>query len=123
MSTGANEAIEAASAAAQKTPNRVSLADVEANIAGEFTFIVGDAYENELGFAPTTNDASVAGALNLLTVCVIVLKNGFSVMGKTAPADANNFDATLGRKFAREDAIRQIWPLMGYALREKLASL
>ena len=56
-----------------------------------------------------------------LTVCLIILRNGFCVIGKSAPADPNNFNVELGRKFAREDAIRQIWPLMGYAKREELA--
>ncbi len=33
---------------------------------------------------------------------------------------AANFDAELGRKLARQKAIDQIWPLMGYELRTKL---
>ena len=42
-------------------------------------------------------------------------------MGKSAPADADNFDEALGEKFAREDAIRQMWVLEGYLLRERLS--
>jgi len=34
--------------------------------------------------------------------------------------DAANFDMNLGRKYAFEDAIRQIWPLEGYLLAERL---
>ena len=30
-------------------------------------------------------------------------------------------EAELGRELAYEDAVRQMWPLMGYALRERLA--
>jgi hypothetical protein len=40
-----------------------------------------------------------------------------------ARASPENFNADLGRKFAYEDAVRQLWPLMGYALRDKLAGL
>lgn len=61
-------------------------------------------------------------ALPLLTFCVIVLKNGFTVVGKSACASPENFDAELGQKIARQDAVSQVWPLMGYALKEKLAA-
>lgn len=103
---------DAQSAAVQKTPNRVSLQDIESKIAAEYTFTA----DNAVGLAP------VVDSLKILTISVIVMKNGFSVIGKSAPADAENFNAELGRKFAREDAIRQMWPLEGYALREKLAA-
>jgi len=49
------------------------------------------------------------------------MENGYAVVGKSAPADAENFDEDLGKKFAKEDAIRQLWALEGYALREKLS--
>jgi len=52
-----------------------------------------------------------------------VTRNGFTLIGKSAPASPDNFDPVLGRKLAYEDAVRQLWPLMGYALRDKLAGL
>ena len=55
-----------------------------------------------------------------MTICVMVMDNGYAVVGKSAPADPENFDEQAGRTFSREDAIRQLWPLEGYALREKL---
>lgn len=108
------KATDEASLAVVKSPStRVSLADIEANIAVEY----GNTAEALLQGVGPGHDS-----LKLLTIWIIVLKNGFTVIGKSAPADAQNFDAELGRRFAREDAVRQIWPLMGYALREKLAS-
>ena len=56
-----------------------------------------------------------------LVICVLELQNGFFVVGKAAPADVRNFDEGVGRRYAYEDAFRQIWPLEGYALREQLA--
>ena len=50
------------------------------------------------------------------------MRNGFVVIGKSAPAAPKNFDAEKGRTFAYEDAVRQLWPLMGFALRDKLAN-
>lgn len=59
-------------------------------------------------------------ALSLLTFCVLVLKNGFTVTGESACASPENFDAEIGRKIARENATQKIWPLMGYELKSKL---
>jgi hypothetical protein len=91
-----------ASAAVQKTPNRVTLDSMLLKIV-DTEFI---------------NPASIPH----MTICVLTLANGFAVVGKSAPADAGNFDEELGHKFAKEDAIRQMWALEGYALREKLSS-
>ena len=58
--------------------------------------------------------------LSLLTFCVLVLRNGFTVTGESACASPENFDAEIGRKVARENAINKIWPLMGYELKTRL---
>lgn len=58
--------------------------------------------------------------LGLLTFCVLVLKNGFTVTGESACASPENFDAEIGRKIARQNAEQKIWPLMGYALKQRL---
>ncbi|MCY1362259.1 hypothetical protein D3C81_1894390 [compost metagenome] len=57
----------------------------------------------------------------MLTFCVLVLRNGFTVTGESACASPENFDAEIGRKIARQNAVAKIWPLMGYELRSKLA--
>lgn len=55
------------------------------------------------------------------TICLLTLKNGFTVHGESACASPGNFDAELGRKIARDNAKNKIWMLEGYALRERLA--
>ena len=55
-----------------------------------------------------------------LTVCCLTLQNGFTVTGESACVSPENFDAELGRKIARQNAINKIWPLMGYALKQRL---
>jgi len=62
----------------------------------------------------------VPTALCLLTFCVLVLRNGFTITGESACASPENFDAKIGRNIARQNAITKIWPLMGYELRTKL---
>ena len=58
--------------------------------------------------------------LNPLTICVLRLKNGFMVIGHSASAMKENFDETIGRRLAREQAVKQIWQFLGFALRERL---
>ena len=57
----------------------------------------------------------------ILTICVLTMQNGFYVVGEAAPASPENYDAALGEKFSYENAIRQLWKLEGYALREQLS--
>ena len=113
-----------------KTAARVTPADIEANIASEHYFTAADGvvgafvnaqiaqgrgvYPDEIGKLKTQ--------LTLLTFCVLVLRNGFTVTGESACASPENFDAEIGCKIARANAVQKIWPLMGYELRSKLAS-
>ena len=59
-------------------------------------------------------------SLSLLSFCVLVLSNGFTVTGESACASPENFDAEIGRKIARQNAEAKVWPLMGYALKQRL---
>ena len=58
--------------------------------------------------------------LDLLTFCVIVLKNGLTVTGESACASPKNFNAEIGQKVAYENAREKIWNIEGYPLKEKL---
>ena len=87
-----------AAKAVQKTPNRIPLSYIE------------DQIEDEVKLAVPTD-------LDHLTVLLMRFKNGFVVIGKSAPADPANYNAELGMRFAREDCIRQAWPLFAFALR------
>ena len=97
------------------TAPRVTPADIEANIAGEYYASGAGAFSNN------TLSAKHMSALSLLTFCVLVLRNGFTVTGESACASPENFNAEIGKKIARENAINKVWPLMGYELRSKLA--
>ena len=57
-----------------------------------------------------------------LTVVCLTLLNGFTVVGESACASPENFNAEIGRKLAREHARNKIWQLEGYRLRSALAS-
>ena len=98
---------------------RVTMLDIEASIASEHYFTAGDGIAGRCFREVSTLHSPQS--LELLTFCVLVLKNGFTVTGKSAPASPENFDAEIGRKIARDDARNQIWALEGYLLREKLS--
>jgi hypothetical protein len=98
---------------------RVSLADIEGAIAEQHHFIAADAVGQGTQIGPKGHPINPLG---LLSICILVLSNGFTVIGKSAPASPQNFDRELGKKFAYDDAIRQLWPLMGFALRDRLAT-
>lgn len=117
-----DEYIEKEIQAKGKTAARVTLADIEENIVSEHYFTAEDGVASASG-----GHVSVCGknpySLSLLTFCVLVLRNGFTVTGESACASPENFDAEIGRKIARENAVNKIWPLMGYELRSKLSEV
>ena len=70
--------------------------------------------------SPAEGNTDLA-ALDLLTFCVLILRNGFTVTGESACASPENFNAELGRKIAKDNARAKIWPLLGYALKDRLS--
>jgi len=56
-----------------------------------------------------------------MTVCALKLRNGFIVIGESAAASPENFDAASGCRIARDNARSKIWALEGYLLRSKLS--
>ena len=95
---------------------RITPADIKENIASEHYFT---AYDGEWGANKHANKPKHP-KLSLLTFCVLVLRNGFTVTGESACASPENFNAEIGRKVARENAVQKVWPLMGYKLCEQL---
>jgi len=79
------------------TAPRVTPADIEANIAEEYYVTAASALKGTPGES--------SPPLKLLTFCILVLKNGFTVTGESA---------------ARQNAVQKMWPLMGYHLRQML---
>jgi hypothetical protein len=97
---------------------RITLADVQANIRRINYFTAADGVYGADG-AIAHKDSS----LNNLTFCVITLRNGTRVVGINYGAiDPAQQDSALAHDEAYKNAVEQIWPLMGYELRTKLAN-
>lgn len=80
--------------------------------------------------APRVTEESIKGKIRsteyilngeLLTICIITMSNGFMVHGVSAPASPSNFDPEVGKRYAYDNAFKQLWPLEGYLLRDKLS--
>lgn len=56
-----------------------------------------------------------------VTICALTLHSGFTVIGKSACVNPDDFDDALGRKYAFEEAFEQLWQLEGYARLSKEA--
>ena len=95
-----------------KTAPRLTPQHIDEQIASEVWGRASDLFK----------DVPASDALKCLTICVLTLRNGFTLVGKSACASPENFDLEIGGKIAREDARKQIWALEGYLLRSKLAA-
>lgn len=114
-----------------KTAPRITPQHIDSCIASEHYFTAADglcgteallaAEDFAAGELRPVREFMVPLSLRLLTFCVLVLRNGFTVTGESACASPENFDAEIGKKIARGNAVQKIWGLEGYALRTRLA--
>lgn len=96
---------------------KATLEDIEASIAHEVFFT---AYQ---GACMATSEP-IPGELGMVTICAMTLHNGHRIIGvNEGPVSPEIFDAGIGRQYARQKAIDQIWPLLGYELRSKLHAM
>lgn len=85
------------------TAPRVTPADIDANIV--HTEIV----------------KHISPSGQVLRWAVLTTRNGYAVTGRpSASASSANDNAEIGEKVAIENARQELWPLMGYALKEQL---
>ncbi|NOV24177.1 hypothetical protein E5S69_11705 [Cupriavidus necator] len=112
-----DQAIEQEIQAKGKTAPRVTPDRIEAVIASEHYFTASQAL---VGETRGPEWQATPKELDLLTFCVLVLRNGFTVTGESACASPDNFDAEIGRKIARQNAVNKVWALEGYLLKQML---
>lgn len=106
-----------------KTAPRVTPGHIASIVRSEVYFTVGDAIKAPAGVrikSEYVEGERILAPLDLLTICVLVLRNGFTVTGESACASPENFDAEIGRKIARDNAVQKIWLLEGYLLKQRL---
>lgn len=98
-----DQAIEQQIQAKGKTAPRITLGDIEANIH----------------HIETVKHVTQSG--QVLRWSVLVTQSGFAVVGKPSVAvSPENDDADIGEQVAFENSRNELWPLMGYALKQQL---
>ncbi|EGK3186744.1 hypothetical protein IFX79_004043 [Salmonella enterica] len=106
-----------------KSAPRLTPDHIESVIVSEHYFTAGDGYAGAAALNAQEGELIVPPEpLDLLTICVLILRNGFTVTGESACVSPKNFDVEIGRKAARQKAIDKIWTLEGYLLKENWRS-
>lgn len=99
-----DQVIEQAVQAKGLTAPRVTLADLNANIAD----------------IEIVKHISKSG--QVLRWAILTAQNGFAAVGKpSVAASPDNDNAEIGEKVAIDNSRAELWPLMGYALKDRLA--
>jgi hypothetical protein len=99
--TDALTATDDRSKAVQKTPWRVSLESMKRQVASvEYIY---------------------PKSIPHMTIAVVLLHNGYALQGMSAPADPENFNEKLGQDYAYEDALKKLWPLEAYVMRDAMS--
>lgn len=110
------EDIDKVSAANAKAP-RISL-DYMASLMEKVWY----ANPIDVFSAPTDLTPEQAKRLVTTTICYVLMKNGYIVIGHSTPASPENYNSELGRQLAFEQCQKQLWPILGYELCTKLAT-
>lgn len=66
----------------------------------------------------------IAPSGQVLRWAVLTTRNGYAVTGRpSVSVSPENDNAELGEQIARDNARNELWPLMGYALKERMAGI
>lgn len=94
----------------------VSKTSIEAKIRGVYFINAGAAVQaSDQGY----NERDLE-ELKLVTICIIIMENGFKVEGTSACVDPSRYNEAIGRKEAYDNAFEKIWEKEGYLLKQKL---
>jgi len=86
---------------------RVTPADLEHSIESEHYFTGMDGAESGYPNLMQHPSDPLPSSLNLLAFCVLVLRNGTLVTGNSICESHTDFDAEIGRKKARVEALQK----------------
>lgn len=93
---------------------KITVDDVKDNIQDVVFFSGADGYNGQ-HFRTTIGFPNTPKCLELVTFCGLVLRNGFIVTGQSVCANAHDYDWTVGRDIAYENAIDKAIEVMTYA--------
>ena len=103
-------------AGADKAPH-ITPDHIQSKIVAKHFFTALDGASSQMRSEDKFSNQEVQ-SLSLLTFCVLVLENGFTVTGESACASPENYNEEIGRKIAHQNAEEKIWLLEGYLLKQ-----
>ena len=124
MNIMTDNSIEQETQAKGLAAKRVTPEDIEANIVSEYLFTAADGFIGQQAIKTIEDawDIEAPAPLQLLTFCVLLLKNGAKVVGINYGAiDPAQHSAEIGRQKARAQAVDKVYELLGFRLRDELA--
>lgn len=95
---------------------------MQSMIKQEIIYNMGDVYEQAEFRHVDEAGIDCMEDLAAMHICVLVLTNGFKIIGKSAPADYADYKRELGDQYSREDAYRQLGEIYAYQKRDALAA-
>lgn len=90
----------------------------EAAAAGKYPKVTEESIKAKIKKASYLSHTAETGGV--LTICIIEMENGFMVQGVSAAADPRNHKQEIGESFAFNNALKQLWVLEGYLLRDSI---
>lgn len=105
----------------------VTMEHIESQIDFEHYFtafegVIGEQVHHDGGETPEL-PVVIQDELRLMTFCIVILKNGFKVVGQASCASPERYNKEIGQKFARENAVQQLWQILGYELKTMLHTI
>lgn len=97
---------------------RLTDKDIESQIVAEYAVNGWDAFGAQPNMTPEAERA-----LKSTTICVLILRNGFPVIGTSVAASPEAYDANEGHKQAKADALNDLTMCEKYALRNRLMGI
>ncbi len=92
---------------------KITVKDVEDNIQDTVFFSGADGYNGQ-HFRTTIGFPNTPKRLELVTFCVLVLRNGFIITGQSMCANAENYDKAVGEEWACKNAMDKVIEVMTY---------
>lgn len=94
----------------------VTKASIEAKIRNVYYINAGAAVQaSDQGY----NERDLE-ELKLVTICIIILENGFKVEGTSACVDPSRYNEEIGQEEAYKAAFDKIWEKEGYLLKQQM---
>ena len=94
----------------------VTKASIEAKIRNVYYINAGAAVQaSDQGY----NERDLE-ELKLVTICIIILENGFKVEGTSAYVDPSRYNEDIGQEEAYKAAFDKIWEKEGYLLKQQM---